>query len=143
MTYDEMKKMLDEMKHKKSLLRAVQRQIQEAREQIDCLHAQDYGVIAVQGGVKEPAAERFVEHLERLEKRYESLKTEAFRLEDYISEHLSELSAVEQTIIVERYIHGKSWRKIQEALHYEERQPYRIGERAVKKLASKFKEDSK
>ena len=143
MTYEEMKKMLDEMKHKKSLLRTVQRQIQETREQIDCLRAQDYGVIAVQGGVKEPAAERFVEHIERLEKRYESLLSEVFEAEDYISVHMSELSAIEQTIIIERYIHGKSWRKIQEEHHYEERQPYRIAERATKKLAAKLKEDSK
>lgn len=143
MTYEEMKKMLDEMKHKKSLLRTVQRQIQETREQIDCLRAQDYGVIAVQGGVKEPAAERFVEHIERLEKRYESLLAEVFAAEDYISVHLPQLSAIEQTIIIERYIHGKSWRKIQEEHHYEERQPYRIAERATKKLAAKLKEDSK
>lgn len=143
MTYEEMKKMLDEMKHKKSLLRTVQRQIQETREQIDCLRAQDYGVIAVQGGVKEPAAERFVEHIERLEKRYEALLSEVFEAEDYISVHMSELSAIEQTIIIERYIHGKSWRKIQEEHHYEERQPYRIAERATKKLAAKLKEDSK
>ena len=143
MTYEEMKKMLDEMKHKKSLLRTVQRQIQETREQIDCLRAQDYGVIAVQGGVKEPAAERFVEHIERLEKRYEALLSEVFEAEDYISEHLPQLSAIEQTIIIERYIHGKSWRKIQEEHHYEERQPYRIAERATKKLAAKLKEDSK
>ena len=138
MTYEEMKKMLDEMKHKKSLLRAVQRQIQEAREQIDCLHAQDYGVIAVQGGVKEPAAERFVEHLERLEKRYESLMTEAFRLEDYISEHLSELSAVEQTIIVERYIHGKSWRSIERTVNYSERMVFNYRKSAIVKLSKRL-----
>lgn len=136
MTYDEMKKMLDEMKHKKSLLRAVQRQIQEAREQIDCLHAQDYGVIAVQGGIKEPAAERFVEHLERLEKRYESLLSEVFTAEDYISEHLPKLSAIEQAIIIDRYMHGKSWRKIQQEYHYVDRQLYRIANSAIKKISS-------
>ena len=136
MTYDEMKKMLDEMKHKKSLLRAVQRQIQEAREQIDCLHAQDYGVIAVQGGVKEPAAERFVEHLERREKRYESLLSEVFMVEDYISEHLPQLSAIEQAIIIDRYMHGKSWRKIQQEYHYVDRQLYRIANSAIKKISS-------
>ena len=37
MTYEEMKKMLDEMKHKKSLLRTVQRQIQETREQMNVI----------------------------------------------------------------------------------------------------------
>ena len=136
MTYEEMKKMLDEMKHKKSLLRTVQRQIQETREQIDCLRAQDYGVIAVQGGIKEPAAERFVEHIERLEKRYESLLSEVFVAEDYISEHLPNLSAIEQAIIIDRYMHGKSWRKIQQEYHYVDRQLYRIANSAIKKISS-------
>lgn len=78
MTYEEMKKMLDGLKQKKRLMRSVQRQIEEAREQIDCLNGRDYGGAAVQGGVKEPAAERFIEHRERLERRYGALMTEAF-----------------------------------------------------------------
>lgn len=138
MTYEEMKKMLDEMKHKKSLLRTVQRQIQETREQIDCLRAQDYGVIAVQGGVKEPAAERFVEHIERLEKRYESLLSEVFAAEDYISVHMSELSAIEQTIIIERYIHGKSWRKIEREVNYSERRVFDFQKSAIAKLSKRL-----
>ena len=138
MTYEEMKKMLDEMKHKKSLLRTVQRQIQETREQIDCLRAQDYGVIAVQGGVKEPAAERFVEHIERLEKRYGSLLSEVFAAEDYISVHMSELSAIEQTIIIERYIHGKSWRKIEREVNYSERRVFDFQKSAIAKLSKRL-----
>ena len=117
-------------------MRTVQRQIQETREQIDCLRAQDYGVIAVQGGIKEPAAERFVEHIERLEKRYESLLSEVFVAEDYISEHLPNLSAIEQAIIIDRYMHGKSWRKIQQEYHYVDRQLYRIANSAIKKISS-------
>lgn len=143
MTYEDMKKMLDELKHKKSLLRTLKRQIEEAREQIDCLRAQDYGNTAVQGGIKEPAAERFVEHIERLEKRYEALMEEVFLEEDYIAEHLAELSPIEQTIIIERYISGKSWRKIQQEQHYEERQPYRIAKQAIQKLASSYEDGSK
>lgn len=138
MTYEEMKKMLDEMKHKKSLLRTVQRQIQETREQIDCLRAQDYGSIAVQGGVKEPAAERFVEHIERLEKRYEALLSEVFDAEDYISVHMSELSAIEQTIIIERYIHGKSWRKIEREVNYSERRVFDFQKSAIAKLSKRL-----
>lgn len=136
MTYEEMKKMLDDLKQKKRLMRSVQRQIEEAREQIDCLNGRDYGGAAVQGGVKEPAAERFVEHIERLEKRYEALLSEVFAAEDYISEHLPKLSAIEQAIIIDRYMHGKSWRKIQQEYHYVDRQLYRIANSAIKKISS-------
>lgn len=143
MTYEEMKKMLDGLKQKKRLMRSVQQQIEEAREQIDCLNGRDYGGAAVQGGVKEPAAERFIEHLERLEKRYETLMTEVFSAEDYISEHMSALSEIEQAIIIDRYMGNKSWRRIQQEYHYEDRQPYRIAERAIQKLAGTWEEDSK
>ena len=142
MTYEAMKRTLDGLKYKKRLLRSLQRQIEEAREQIDCLSGAGDGV-PVQVGIKEPAAERFVEHLERLEKRYEAVLAEVFEIEDYISEHLPALSEIEQAIIIDRYMSGKSWRRIQQDLHYEERQPYRIVERAIQKLAAKSKEDSK
>lgn len=143
MTYDEMRTILAGLKQKKRLMRSAQRQIEEAREQIDCLNGRDYGGAAVQGGIKEPAAERFVEHLERLEKRYETLKAEVFAAEDYISEHLPALSEIEQAIIIDRYMGNKSWRRIQQEYHYEDRQPYRIAERAIKKLAGAWKEDRK
>lgn len=143
MTYEDMRTMLDGLKDKKWLMRSVQRQIEEAREQIDGLNGRDYGGAAVQGGVKEPAAERFVEHLERLERRYEALMAEVFSAEDYIAEHLPALSEIEQAIIIDRYMGNKSWRRIQQEHHYGEAHPYRIAERAIKKLASEWKEDSK
>lgn len=138
MTYDEMKKMLDSMKHKKSLLRSVKRQIEETREQIDCLCAQDYSGSPVQGGVKEPAAERFVEHMERLEHRYESLMAEVFAAEDYIAEHMSELTEIEQAIIIERYMHGKSWRRIEREVNYSERRVFDYHKSAVVKLSKRL-----
>lgn len=143
MTYDEMKSMLDGLKQKKRLLRSVQRQIEETREQIDCLNGRDYGNTAVQGGIKEPAAERFVEHREKIESRYKNLMAEVFAVEDYISEHLPVLSEIEQAIIIDRYMGNKSWRRIQQEYHYEDRQPYRIAERAIQKLAGVWQEDSK
>lgn len=143
MTYEEMKKMLDGLKHKKSLLRSIKKQIEETREQIDCLRAQNYSDIAVQGGIKEPAAERFVEHIERLENRYKAVMEQVFEIEDYISEHLPVLSEIEQAIIIDKYMGNKSWRRIQQEYHYEERQPYRIAARAIQKLASEWKDDSK
>lgn len=143
MTYDEMKSMLDGLKQKKQLLRSVQRQIEETREQIDCLNGRDYGGTAVQGGIKEPAAERFVEHREKIESRYKNLMAEVFAVEDYISEHLPVLSEIEQAIIIDRYMGNKSWRRIQQEYHYEDRQPYRIAERAIQKLAGVWQEDSK
>ena len=43
MTYSEMKAQLDGLRQKKRLLRSLQRQLEEARAQIDCLAGVDYG----------------------------------------------------------------------------------------------------
>ena len=143
MTTEELKQKLDGLLGKKRLARSLQRQIQRKREEIDCLHAVSFEGTHVQGGEKEPAAEKFVEYIERLEKRYEAVIEEVFAVEDLITENLAYLSETEQTIIIERYMSGKSWRKIQAELHYEERQPYRIAGSALKKLSAKIKDDSK
>lgn len=135
MTIDDLKKKLRELQSKKRLARSIQAQIAQRREEIDCLSAMSYDKVAVQGGQPIPAAEKFVEYIERLEKRYEAVISEVFQIEDFISENLVFLSPIEQTIIIERYMSGKSWRKIQAELHYEERQPYKIAERAIKKMA--------
>ena len=86
---------------------------------------------------------RGFEYIDRLEKRYEKVLQEVFETEDFISENLVFLSPIEQTIIIERYMSGKSWRKIQAELHYEERQPYRIAEKALEKLSFSINHDSK
>lgn len=92
----------------------------------------------MQGGVKEPAAERFVEHMERLEHRYESLMAEVFAAEDYIAEHMSELTEIEQAIIIERYMHGKSWRRIEREVNYSERRVFDYHKSAVVKLSKRL-----
>ena len=136
MTYSEMNAQLDGLRPKQRLLRSLQRQREEARAQIDCLAGMDYGKANVCGGEKTPAAERFVEHIEQLETKYEQVMAEAFELEDMISACMGGLTEIEQTILIDRYMSGKSWRKIQQEHHYEERQPYRHAESGIKKLAA-------
>ena len=143
MTLEDLKKKLRELQSKKRLAKSLQRQIARKREEIDGLRAVAYDSPAVKGGQAVPAAEKFAEYIERLEKRYEAVIAEVFEIEDFISENLVSLSPIEQTIIIERYMSGKSWRKIQAECHYEERQPYRIAERALQKLSSAINHGSK
>lgn len=143
MSIDDLKKKLRELQSKKRLAKSIQMQIARKREEIDCLSAVAYDKPAIKGGQPVPAAERFVEYIERLEKRYEAVIAEVFEIEDFISENLVFLSPIEQTIIIERYMSGKSWRKIQAELHYEERQPYRIATNALQKLSAAINDGSK
>lgn len=138
MTIEDLKKKLRELQSKKRLAKSIQMQIARKREEIDCISAVAYDKPAIKGGQPVPAAERFVEYIERLEKRYEAVIAEVFEIEDFISENLVFLSPIEQTIIIERYMSGKSWRKIQAELHYEERQPYNIEKCALQKLAKRL-----
>ena len=143
MTYEETKKALNSLREKKRLLKKQEEQIRQARSQIDCLKATDYSKIAVQGGNKEFIAEVFVEHMERLQTGYEELLSEVFEIEDFISEHTKDLTEKERSIIIDRYMLGKPWKRIQQDYNYAERQPYRIEGSAIKKLSEKMKDDSK
>ena len=64
--------------------------------------------------------------MERLCADRNKVLDEVFALEDLLAEHMKELSPIEQSMIIDRYMNGKSWRKIQEEYGYEEAQPYRI-----------------
>lgn len=142
MTYEETKKALNSLRQKKRLLKKQEEQIRQARSQIDCLKATDYSKIAVQGGNKEFIAEVFVEHMERMQKSFEETFNEVVKIEDYIAEHLGELTETEQTIIIDRYMLGKSWKKIQmefsEENPYSERRLYDFHKSGIKKITKRL-----
>ena len=81
--------------------------------------------------------------MERLQTGYEELLSEVFEIEDFISEHTKDLTEKERSIIIDRYMLGKPWKRIQQDYNYAERQPYRIEGSAIKKLSAKMKDDSK
>ena len=117
MTYEETKKMLKSLYSKKRLLRSLERQIAEERRSIS-VTAVDYSKDHVKGGVPTSQQQRYMEHIERLQDRFEKLLDEMFAIEDMLAEHLGDLTETEQTIVVERYMHGKSWKSLEKELNY-------------------------
>lgn len=117
MTYNEAKDKLKALKGLKRLVRAKARQIQEEREQIS-ITAVDYSREHVSGGTATSMQQRFAEHMERLEAEYDRLLDRMREVEDMIAEHLGDLTDIEQAIIVERYMHNKSWRQIEREYFY-------------------------
>ena len=75
MTYKEMKAKLEAIGAKRRLLGSIERQLAEARAEADCLRGGGQGV-RVSGGVKEPAAQRYVERVDRLECRRTELSAD-------------------------------------------------------------------
>lgn len=143
MTYGELKKKLEELRSKKRRLRQLEMQIAEEQASIDGVQALNYENSAVQGGTSNPVQQRYIEHMERLCADRNKVLDEVFALEDFLRDHMEDLSPIEQSMIIDRYMNGKSWRKIQEEYGYEEAQPYRIVGGAIKKICRKAKDDSK
>lgn len=138
LTYGQMKQMLDEIGDKRRLANSLMRQIGQAREEADCLHGVNYSA-APSGGEQTPAAQRFVEKVERLEERLAAISNELTALEQAFDAVLDALTPQEQTVIRERFFLGKRWRTIQREMKYEEAQPYRIARSAIEKMAKSFK----
>ncbi len=63
---------------------------------------------------------------------------EVFDMEDFIAENISSLNDYEQAMIIDRYIHGKSWKRICSEYNYaydeKHNSAYNIVSKALKKL---------
>ena len=134
MTYNEAKDKLKALKGLKRLVRAKARQIQEEREQIG-ITAVDYSKEHVSGGTATSMQQRFAEHMERLEAEYDRLLDRMREIEDMIAEHLGDLTDIEQAIVVERYMHNKSWRQIEKEYEYSIDSIFRLHHTAVAKIS--------
>lgn len=143
MTYEETKSLLKQLSEGRKLLRVLQRQIEEARTQAMLIPALSYEKERVKGGANTPVQQRFIERLERLEEQFSSALDKVCQAEDMIADNLQNLTTTEQTIIIERYMHGKSWRQIEKDCHYSEKHPFKIHNHAIKKISQNSKEDTK
>ena len=134
MTYSEAKQSLKELKSLKRLIKVKLAQIEEERKQIS-ITAVDYSKERISGGESVPLQQRFIEHIERLERDYEQLLDRMRETEDMLAEHLTELSPIEQAIIIERYMYGKSWRQIEREYDYSIDNVYKIHGSALRKIS--------
>ena len=130
------KSKLKTLESKKRLLKSIQQQIANARADMSGISAVSYENAKVQGGTKTSVEERFTVLITKLEARYEKVMAEAFAIEDTIAEAVYYLDETEQAMIIDRYINGYSWRKIERLHNYSEAQPYRIHNEALEKMAS-------
>lgn len=133
MTYHETKKYLKTLSDKKKILASYQSQLIQRKQEIDGLRS--VKEIKVAGGQNIPAAETYVENINFLEEQIAKLQKEIFNTEDDFDRLAENLSPVERMIVRERYICKKSWRQIQSDTYYGESQPYKILQKAIKKLS--------
>ena len=135
MTFEEIKKKLSEYKSLKKLLSSERERIAQLRNQLYDLKATDYGGEKVKSSTQSTYKESILDRIAQLEKRADDVQTKLFAIEDMIADNMDNLSPLEQAMVIDRYMNGWSWEKICKKYHYEERQPYRIVENALRKIA--------
>lgn len=136
MTFFEIKKKLSEYKDLKKLLNSEQERIATLRSQIYNVKATDYSSERVSGTRESTYLESILDRIELLEKRADNLMQMLFETEDLIADNMDNLSAIEQAMVIDRYMNGWSWKKIGEKYNYEESQPYKIINRAIRKMSN-------
>jgi hypothetical protein len=129
------KNKLKSLESKKRLLKSIQQQIANARADMSGISAVSYENAKVVGGGKTSVQERFTALITKLEARYEKVMAEAFAIEDAIAEAVYYLDEVEQAMIIDRYVNGYSWRKIERLHNYCERQVFNIHAEALESMA--------
>ena len=142
MTFFEIKKKLSEYKDLKKLLNSEQERIATLRSQLYGVKATDYSAERVDGTRENTYLDTLLDRLYKLEARAEIIMQELFETEDFIADNMVGLTAIEQAMVIDRYMNGWSWKKIGEKYNYEESQPYKIIYRAIRKMAQ-VKEDRK
>lgn len=119
MTFFEIKKKLSEYKDLKKLLNSEQERIATLRSQIYNVKATDYSSERVSGTRESTYLESILDRIELLEKRADNLMQMLFETEDLIADNMDNLSAIEQAMVIDRYMNGWSWKKICLKYHYE------------------------
>ena len=114
----ELKQCLDTIKSKKRLLNGLQRQLTQAQANYGSISAVDYTKPKYKSSNDATSEERYVIHLDKIRNRINKLVDEIFTMEDKIAEEISILNECEQAMIIDRYIHGWSWKKICKEYNY-------------------------
>ena len=133
----ELKECLDTIRAKKRLLGALQRQL--AQYQADCeITGIDYSKPNFKTSDNFSSEERYITRLEDYRSRISNVMEEIFEIEDKIAIGIAELNDTEQAMIIDRYIHNWSWRKICKEYNYayddKHNSAYNIVNKALKKL---------
>lgn len=136
MTFEEVNRLLKEYKSNKKLLAAEQFRIQELRDRLTDLRATDFGHDKVcKSRESSTYTEYILDRITCLEDRVGILMQRIFDIEDVIADNMGNLTPLEQAMVIDRYMNGWSWAKISKKYNYADSQPYKIINKAIKKMA--------
>jgi HEPN domain-containing protein len=115
----------------------LQRQLEQFKK--DCsLTVTDYSKPSVKSSVDTSSEERYVMRLEALTNRIHTVMEDIFKLEDKVAEEIQVLNETEQAMIIDRYIHNWSWKRICKEYNYCYTETGNSAERIVYKALKKI-----
>lgn len=137
MTFDEMKRILEEYIDTKKYLKAQERRIAELRAKIDGLSAVDYSHEKVIASASNSYVEGIILRLIELEEDLSKTMAKMFAEEDMIAERMKECTQLEQAMLIDRYMNQWSWKRICKHYHYSynSRGAVKAVNKAVKKMS--------
>lgn len=136
------KKQLEDFNHTKRMLRNLQ---DELAFWEDLGNALKSPVLSekTNGGENTPYAEKRLVKIEELKDKISSIIDEAMLKEDALLQHIDSLDATSKTLLVERYLTGKSLKRIIRESNYSRAQTFRLYNFSFEKIAEKQKDETK
>jgi hypothetical protein len=135
----ELKQCLDTISAKKRLLRALQRQLAQYQSDCEQLGAVDYSKPKFKDSENTSTEERRAIRIEEYRNKISFLMDEIFECEDKISAEISVLNECEQAMIIDRYIHNWSWKKICKEYNYAYDDKHNSAYNLIKRALNKIK----
>lgn len=119
MTFEEIKKKLSEYKGLKKLLDAENTRIAELRSRLYTVRTTDYSGERVQCSSRESTyRENIIDRISMIEKRADEVQTKLFAIEDLIANNMGNLSDIEKSMVIDKYMNDMQWGKIYKKYYY-------------------------
>ncbi len=142
MTDQEVRKYLEAGGNKRQLLRELQKQLFVLEHSESCIKAIDYEKPSVSGGSMSDLSDTVIRGEEATKKLKERITETIAGICTWKEKAFSMIQCCEDdasiSILVARFINGKSWKEIQEEYHYAESRPYVICRMAIAEIARKY-----
>jgi DNA-directed RNA polymerase specialized sigma subunit len=135
MTYIEVKKLLEQIKHKKRLAERIKQEINTLRENYDTLTCPLVGVPNSNTHSQDSPVERLFMRVAEKQEKLAKLLNGIMDLEDKLSEAIKKLTFYEQEIIIGYYYQGKTHTQLAYETHYSRESTFRYKRQAIQKIA--------
>jgi len=133
----EVKKKLEGLNQHKRRIRNLKNELRELIE-LGTIPQVSTGMPSGKGGHPNSIQEKYLIRIETLQEKLEVEIDRAIEEEDAFLKSISSLDSLSQNLLMERYLQGKSLRKIVREFNYDKRHLYRLYNKSFERLSEKL-----